>query len=305
MDDPTRSVAVGRALRAAGMLAAAATVAFMALFWVSSEIGPVRDRSPWSDDPWDLVVSVAALIVPVVALITGLRFVRWAGHIEIPRVARVQMTRGLSVILLVIWAAIMAAAGAFATRVDPGAIDSTLVLLGTLLALTAVSTLAATIARLRVGRTEAHVRVAAVAATALAPSAPGIEENEPDAIDDLIVVGRGLALGVARLAPEAGVRGLRLMAAIDRFMETSAWSPRAHRIAFGIVVGVLFGIALATWHLLVEGLPALDVAIEAWMFYATAGAATAIGAYLTFGRYMQLIRPRRVLGDRPAAGQPT
>ena len=55
--DPSERL-LTRAVRRAGNLAAGATVLFVCLFWVSSEIESVRSVSPWADDPWDAVMSI-------------------------------------------------------------------------------------------------------------------------------------------------------------------------------------------------------------------------------------------------------
>jgi hypothetical protein len=54
-------------LRAANA-AASAVVAFWTLFVVSTQISPVREHSPWAEDPYDAVVSFDALLLPVVAV---------------------------------------------------------------------------------------------------------------------------------------------------------------------------------------------------------------------------------------------
>ena len=53
-----------RLTRRAANAAALAVVFFLVLFVFSAEIPAVRAHSPWAEDPYDAVVSFAALLVP-------------------------------------------------------------------------------------------------------------------------------------------------------------------------------------------------------------------------------------------------
>jgi len=66
--DPVRPQA-GRALLAAG----AAVVAFCVFALVTTQVKSVRAGSPWQDDPYDMVVSFTALIVPALAALVAAR----------------------------------------------------------------------------------------------------------------------------------------------------------------------------------------------------------------------------------------
>ena len=66
-------VAATRLTRWAANAAALAVVAFWALFVFSAELPDVRAHSPWAEDPYDAVVSFAAFLVPLVAVLAFVR----------------------------------------------------------------------------------------------------------------------------------------------------------------------------------------------------------------------------------------
>ena len=65
-------------------VAAPAVMAFWALFVFSAELPAVRAHSPWAEDPYDVVDSFAALLVPLVAVLTFVRCQRWRGPATMP-----------------------------------------------------------------------------------------------------------------------------------------------------------------------------------------------------------------------------
>src|SRR5918994_3437627 len=95
-------------LRAANA-AASAMVAFWVLFAVSTQISPVRAHSPWAEDPYDAVVSLDALLLPVVAAVTFVRCQRWRGSRPMPAYAIRQILRGVGVALAGIGTTVIAA----------------------------------------------------------------------------------------------------------------------------------------------------------------------------------------------------
>jgi hypothetical protein len=82
MDPTTRSAAspgdggrtATRLTRRVANAAALAVVAFWALFVFSAELPAVRAHSPWAEDPYDAGVSLAALLVPLVTVVTFIRY---------------------------------------------------------------------------------------------------------------------------------------------------------------------------------------------------------------------------------------
>jgi hypothetical protein len=121
-------------LRAANA-AASTVVAFWTLFVVSTQISPVREHSPWAEDPYDAVVSFAALVVPVVAAVTFMRCQRWRGSRPMPAYAIRQILRGVGVALAGIGATVIVGVAALLAQVraEPwGLWFGLLVLTGTL-----------------------------------------------------------------------------------------------------------------------------------------------------------------------------
>jgi protein-S-isoprenylcysteine O-methyltransferase Ste14 len=68
-----------RLTRRAENAATHVVVAFWALFVFSAELPSVRAHSPWTEDPYDVVISFAALLVHLVAVVTFVRCQRWRG----------------------------------------------------------------------------------------------------------------------------------------------------------------------------------------------------------------------------------
>ena len=91
-----------RLTRRAANAVALAVVVFLALFVFSAELPSVRAHSPWAEDPYDVVISFAALLVPLVAVLTFVRCQRWRGLAPMPAPALRQVMRGVGMVLLAI-----------------------------------------------------------------------------------------------------------------------------------------------------------------------------------------------------------
>ena len=52
-------------------------VLFEALTVLETQDKTVRAASPWQDDPYDAVVSLAQFTVPILAVVLGLRLLAW------------------------------------------------------------------------------------------------------------------------------------------------------------------------------------------------------------------------------------
>src|SRR5439155_2848629 len=94
------------AVRRTCRVAAGAVMSFGVLFAISTKFGSIRAHSPWAEDPYDAVVSLAALVLPVVAAVTGVRYLRWRPPRAIPSFAVREMLRGTAVSLGLVWAAV-------------------------------------------------------------------------------------------------------------------------------------------------------------------------------------------------------
>jgi len=91
-----------RLTRRAANAVALTVVVFLALFVFSAELPSVRAHSPWAEDPYDVVISFAALLVPLVAVLTFVRCQRWRGLAPMPAPALRHVMRGVGVVLLAI-----------------------------------------------------------------------------------------------------------------------------------------------------------------------------------------------------------
>src|SRR5512132_3797923 len=94
-DEHAIAPAVTDAVRRTCVIAAGAAVSFGALFAISTQLASIRAHSPWAEDPYDAVVSIAALVLPVVAAITCVRYLRWRRPGAIPVFGARQMLRGI------------------------------------------------------------------------------------------------------------------------------------------------------------------------------------------------------------------
>jgi hypothetical protein len=77
-------------------------ICFGLLVGVSTQFRAIRVQAPWAVDPYDAVASLAMMMVPIVAVITGLRCVRWRREVAYPVFALVEILRGCGVALVAI-----------------------------------------------------------------------------------------------------------------------------------------------------------------------------------------------------------
>jgi hypothetical protein len=262
------------ATRRAGNLAALSALAFVILFWVSSEIASVRAQSPWSEDPWDAVLSVAVLVLPFVAIVTFVRAQRWRGSVPVPTFAHQQVLRGIGVSLALIGVGTAAAASALLAGVRSAGWGTATPLLGGLVALNVALWVGAVTGLIPAWR-------------ALPPIRPSTAE--PDALDDAIALARDVLGWTARRLPSVARGGVHSLDWLDRFLEASRLSPRAHPHLVGLLAGAVFGAAFSTWHALVEGIPADGRAFAVWTVYAVMSGVVAAGAYTVLRRYLHLV----------------
>lgn len=259
-----------RATRLAANAALFAVLAWAVLFYVTTQLASVRAASPFADDPWDAVASYAAIFLPLVVGVTGVRSLRHRGpHLE-PAIAR-RIRTGVTIALLTIGLNLVSDAAALLV-VPTSAADGRFALIIGLVIVTSAMTLAAVVFLLQSRRFTAGP----------AASNPA----EPDILDDL--------LGLARVAAGA-VRPIkrpteRLVAALDRFLVTSAASPRRHRLVFGLLAAAAFGLAFSLWHGIAEG---PWISLVAFLIFAALGGAGLLVIYLLALVPLRLIRPAR------------
>jgi hypothetical protein len=222
-----------RATRDAANASAAAVVAFAALWLLATQVKWIRAWSPFADDPWDAVMTYAAMFLPFVAGPTWIRSLAHRDPILPPATARrIRWGAGLAAGLVALAAAVDVQA-ILTIGFEPGAGRIRLVL-GSLVAGTLVLGVIALVVDARAARVAGRVEAAPA--------------TEPDVVDDLVALAAeiGGSVGLERPIERVGGR-------VERFLEASAWSPRRHRIAFGVVLALLAAVAFDAWHALREG----------------------------------------------------
>ena len=213
-----------RATRLAANAAALAVVVWAGLYLVTTQIPSMRAASPFADDPWDAVVSSAAIFLPLVVGATWIRSLRHRGpHLEAATARRIRT--GVAIALLTIGANV--ASDAIAGLTVPTATpDSRLALIIGLVVAAGAATVIAAALLVRAMRL---------------PMPASHDVNEPDVLDDL--------LGLVAELPGA----TRVVQPLDRFLADSPVSPRRHRLIFGLLAAALAGLAFDVWHAIIEG----------------------------------------------------
>jgi hypothetical protein len=284
-DEPAIAPVVADAVRRACVVATGAALSFGALFAISTQFASIRAHSPWAEDPYDAVLSIAALVLPFVAAITCVRYLRWRRPGAIPVFAARQMLRGTAVALGLVWASVGACITALVLHTQADTWGSWL---GWLLSPLAVTTIAAVNASSMLQSTWRLARPR--------PHPDGLtqgeREAEPDAIDDFAVLLEDVGNLVGRLAPALG----SLFGAAGRDLNqamSSRWGLRQHRILWCLATAIVFGICLSAWHLVVEGAPSTwSDTLVVGATLAAIGAAVVVASYTLLGDYLRLIRPQ-------------
>jgi hypothetical protein len=222
--------------RRAANATAAAVVSFAALYAGSTQIADVRAVSPFADDPFDAVVSFAVIGLALVVGATWLRSISHRGPLLDPAVAR-RIRRGATIALALVGVTLLSDVVAMTTvRVEP--IDARFGLLVGCVAVTAAFALAAAALLVRANRDARFV-------------ARPADATEPDVVDDLLALARDGSAHLPRLRDPIDHAAGQL----ERFLETSAVSPRRHRLVFGFVLAVAAGLGYDAWHSIIEGPP--------------------------------------------------
>jgi hypothetical protein len=231
--------ATTRATRLTALTSAAAVVAF-ALFWaLTTQVKSIRAVSPFAGDPWDAFATYAAIFLPFVAQPTWIRSLRHRGPMLPSVIAR-----------RIRWGAGLAAGiVALATAADLQAIVTVGWPAEAGVAAIAVTGLAAVVIVIALTALVLTARVAMVDRGGLAVMTEvASEPPEPDLVDDLLELAMDVArpLGVGRTVERAS-------AAVERFLDGSAVSPRRHRVVFGVVLALMAAVLFDTWQTIVEG----------------------------------------------------
>ena len=238
-------------------VAAPAVMAFLALFVFSAELPAVRAHSPWAEDPYDVVDSFAALLVPLVAVLTFVRCQRWRRSAAMPASAVRQILRGVGVALMATGATVVADLTALLAQTRVETWGPWFGWLVGLLVLTGVLTLSdAALLAFAWWRSRRYL-----ASEAANPT------TEDDALDDVLVLSVEVGTLESRRFPRLGEALVNGARQADMALRSSRFSPRRHPWAYRSIIALLSGAAFSTWHSLVEGLPA-DTALRVWLLYA-------------------------------------
>jgi hypothetical protein len=261
-----------RATRLAANAAAAAVVAFAAVWLLTTQVAAIRVLSPFADDPWDAFATYAAIFLPFVAGPTWVRSLRHHGPILPASTAR-RIRWGSGVAAFIVGLAASADVHAVVTvgwASEAAARAGWLTALIVITLAAAVAALALVVTATRVARTSEDTDV-------------GRDAFEPDLLDDLLV----LATDVAR--PFGLRRPVRAAAdAVERFLDGSTISPRRHRLLFGVALALAAAIAFDAWHAIREGpwaAPGVAVIFGVLM------ASGVLAAYLGTLGPLRLLRP--------------
>ena len=256
-----------RTTRVAANASAAVVCLFAALWFATTQVRAIRDLSPFSEDPFDGVATYAVIGLSIVAGATWVRSLRHRGPVlAAPTAARIRWGSAIAV-LIVLASTASDLQAILSTGWRPGVGSIT----GWVTAYVGV-VIAASLGAL------ALLLVAARSSTAGSG-----DPSEPDVVDDGLALAIDLA-GLVRLDRPIG----RLAAALERFLDGSSWSPRRHRIAFGVVLAIGCGLSFSLWHIVREGPPPDLVAP---VVFTTLGAIGVLAAYFGTLVPLRLLRP--------------
>jgi hypothetical protein len=204
--------------------AAPVSLSFLVFAWLTTQVASLRASLPFTEDPYDAVVSFAVIAIGVVGTATVFRAFAHARRPFDPAVGR-RIAIGAVMALFI-------ASIAFATDVVSVVVvgvDGNAPGVRAILGLLAIGVVASVVAGWVAWSNRAAMLRPPVA------SAP-----EPDMLDDLgSLVG---SVGAARVA-----HGLA------SWVERSPVSPRRHRVLVGVLVGAAAGFAGIAWHAIREG----------------------------------------------------
>jgi hypothetical protein len=250
-----------RDLRLVTRTGSVATALFLAFSWLTTQVESIRAALPFTEDPYDAVVSFGVIAIAVVGGATAFRAIVHAGRPYDPSVAR-RVAIGFAIATVIGAVALVSDVVAMIVEsvdvAEPG--------IGVVVGLFAITTATTVVALVCIGRARPALL-----------HAPAMPDAEPDMLDDLgsIVI----SVGAPRAAD--GLAG---------WVERSALSPRRHRILVGVLGGVAAGVAAVAWHAVREGPWASPAAAALFGALMAVGVA---GAYLVFLVPLRLLRPSR------------
>jgi hypothetical protein len=268
---PRSSDRATRATRDAANVAAAAVVVYAALWALSTQVAGIRAISPFADDPWDVFASYAAIFLPVVAGATWIRSLRHRS----PTLPAATARRILWGSALAAGMVVVAAAADAEAIVTVGFVGGAGIVTSLLSVLVVASIVVAA----------AAIALALRAASVTPAIEPPVDPTEPDIIDDVLVLAADVGDRVGLRRPVD-----RFAAAVERFLDRSAISPRRHRWLFGIVLALGAAVTFDLWHAIREG-PWLNGGVP--VVFGTLVAAGVLAIYLGTVIPLRLLRPPR------------
>lgn len=236
---------------------AAAGFVFLVLAGMTTQVKAIRAVLPFGEDPYDAVTS---FVVVAIAIVGGATIVRWIAQLRRDPDAAVErrIAIGAAIVTVIASAGVVSDVVALAVAGVP-AVDSAVLLTAVLIVATVVA---------------CAIAVACIwAARAELLHGPRREADEPDLIDDLEVIAG--SLGAARVA-----------ASLSRWVDTSPYSPRRHRVLAGVLAALLAGVGAIVWHAFREG---------AWASPAAAAIFGGLMALGVIGAYLVGLGPLRFI----------
>jgi len=253
-----------------------AVICFGLLVGISTQLRSVRAQAPWEVDLYDAVASFAMMFVPIVAVLTWVRCVRWRHEAVYPSCAVVEIIRGCVVSLFAIAvtdAAYLVAVAQRGFREDAWLRAELLGLLG----LSVASLLVASLLLVPVWSQRRARR-----------SENGLS-GEHDAVDNVAELLRSTPTKLPALH-ELCVRTAGLLVALAG----SNAGPRRHPWLFVATVSCAVGVAMAASEFVHEGLPPnVGVGVLVVALFGAIVTVSGLVGYALVGRYLHLVRSQR------------
>ncbi len=233
---------------------------FVAFFYYTTQIMSVRNSSPWANDPYDFVMSYAIIIMPILLVLLWVRMLQYRRSHEVTLPVLLLMLRTSSFINGLVTVVLITDTLALLHSIylsDTWTLNLVLVLLT--LALVCVVSLSFLIK----------------AVYEFQPITRGkmlVWSDHADAMEDAFLI-----LPFTKTTK----------AEFQHFLSKNKLSPRRHILWYGIIVSALFGVALSTWHGIIEG-----SWVQLWpavLFATLGGLALFIALYLGY-RFLYLIK---------------
>jgi hypothetical protein len=255
-----------------------AVICFGLLVGISTQLRSVRPQAPWEVDPYDAAASFAMLFVPIVAVVTWVRCVRWRHEAVYPSFAKVEIIRGCVVSLFAIAVTDAAYLTAVAQRGFPSDAPLRAELLGSL-GLSFVTVAVASLLVVPVWSSQRRSR-----------RSEELLSGEQDAVDDVAELLRSAPASLAVLR-EPFLRTAGLLVALAG----SNAGPRRHPWLFVATASCGVGVAMAASELVQEGPPPnVGVGVLVVALFGAVVTVSGLIGYALVGRYLHLVRsPQR------------